>query len=323
MKKLALIALMALTASAQSPMPRDEKIEMVAQDLHALGRVATVAKDLPDSRQILLSIADSDIDMLRIPRPDGTYQWASLQREEASRVSDEKTIEQVHTEAELRNVTISAPNAYRVVISVPQKRGVLAQNNRVWVRNVLVDSTGFDGKLTHSELPVNAWVNPGDANSVALPDIGKSVKATAELGVESGSKKAVAEVALVQAKLVDDPNSPYFPAVKRLLQIREFITAKEMNRGYLKTSIDEALLALPGELEKRAAEQARLTEERRQAAATGTMKNAIAAGDATPDVVHELSEIARLMNGTLQEQSDARMRLDQLIGTLRPPTPQP
>ncbi|HEY0143762.1 MAG TPA: hypothetical protein VGF48_22940 [Thermoanaerobaculia bacterium] len=323
MKKLALIALVALTASAQSTMPRDEKIDLVAQDLHALGRVATVAKDLPESRQILLSIVDSDVDMLRIPRPDGTYQWASLQREEASRVTDEKTIEQVHTEAELRNVTISAPNAYRVVISVPQKRGVLAQNNRVWVRNVLVDSTGFDGKLTHTELPVNAWVNPGDANTVALPDIGKSVKATAELGVESGSKKAVAEVALVQAKLIDDPNSPYFPAVKRLLQVREHITAKEMNRGHLKTSIDEALLALPGELEKRAAEQARLVEQRRQAALGGTMKHAITLGDATPDVVHELSEIARLMNGTLQEQSDARMRLDQLIVTLRPPTPRP
>lgn len=323
MKKLALIALVALTASAQSTMPRDEKIDLVAQDLHALGRVATVARDLPESRQILQSIVDSDIDMLRIPRPDGTYQWASLQREEASRVTEEKTIEQVHTEKELRNVTVSAPNAYRLVVSVPQKRGVLSQNNRVWVRNVLVDSTGFDGRTTHTELPVNAWVNPGDANTVALPDIGKSVKATAELGVESGSKKAVAEVSLVQAKLVDDPNSPYFPAVKRLLQVREFVTAKEMNRGYLKTSVDEALLALPGELEKRAADQARMAEERRMAVASGTMKNAIAAGDATPDVIHELSEIARMMNGTLQEQTDARARLDQLIGTLRPPTPQP
>lgn len=323
MKKLLCLAFVALTASAQTPMPRDEKIDIVAQDLHALGRVTTLAKDLPDSRQVLLAIVDSDVDMLRMPRPDGTYEWASLQREEASRVTDEKTIEQVHTEQALRNVTVSAPNAYRVVITVPAKRGVLAQNNRVWVRNVLVDSTGFDGKTTHTELPVNAWVNPGDANSVALPDIGKSVKATAELGVESGSKKAVAEVALVQAKLVDDPNSPYFPAVKRLLQIREFVTAKEMNRGYLKTAVDEALLALPGELEKRAAEQARIVEERRAAVASGTMKNAIAIGDATPDVIHEISEIARMLSGTLQEQTDARARLDQLIGTLKPPTPQP
>ena len=319
MKKLTIAATLALTAtvlSAQSPMPRDEKVDLLAQDLHTLGRVATVAKDLGESRQVLQSITDSDIDMLRMPRPDGTYEWASLQREEGGRVADEKTLEQVYTEKELRNVTVTAANAYRVVVTVPQKRGVLSANNRVWVRNVLVDSTGFDGKTTHTELPVNAWVNPGDANGIALPDIGKSVKATAELGVESGSKKAVAEVALVQAKLVDDPNSPYFPAVKRLLQIRDFIVAKDLNRGYLKNAVDEALLALPGELEKRTEEQAAIIERRKQAAAMGTMTGAITIGDATPDVIAELRAIGKLLSGTLAEQGEGRARLDALVGKL-------
>jgi len=181
------------------------------------------------------------------------------------------------------------------------------------VLNILVDSTGFDGKITHREIAVNAWVNPGDANGTALPEIGKSVKATAELGVDSGEKKAVAEVALLQAKLVDDPTSPYFPAVKRLLQIREIASKKDIDRGLLKSTIDEALLATPGELEKRAAEQAAAADRRKAAAGAGT----IAPGDATPDVVAALQDVSKLLGGTLQDQTDARARLQKLIDSLQ------
>lgn len=296
----------------------DKNIEMLANDLHALARVTGVAEDINRSRQILLAITDSDIDTLRMPRGDGTYKWASLQREEGGRVRDEKAIEYVYTEKELRNVLVTGANGYRVEVLVPKKRSTFNANNRVWVRNILVDSTGFDGKITHHELPVNAWVNPGDANGVALPEIGKSVKVTAELGVESGNKAAVAEVAIVQAKLVDDPNSPYFPAVKRLLQVRELAAAKDINRGALKNTLDEALLSLPGQLEKRTAEQAEAARVRKLMAEQGTTTGAINLGDATPDVVNELAEIARLLSGTLQEQTDGRARLDALTTKLKP-----
>jgi len=288
----------------------DPKLDMLSTDLHALARVTALAQDVERDRQVLLAITDDDIKSLRMPREDGTYKWASLQREEASRVKDEKTVEQVSTEAMLKSVTVTATNAYRVDITAPKKRALLAENNRVYVRKVLVDSTGFDGKTTHTEIPVMAWVNPGDTNSVALPEIGKSVKATAELGVESGSKKAVAEVALVQAKLVDDPQSPYFPAVKRLLIIRDAIAESDINRGRVKNAVDEAILALPGELEKRAADQKRMLEQRAMA------KETITAADASPDVVTALNEIGRLMNGNVTDQTDARTKLNELIGKL-------
>ena len=296
----------------------DRNIANLRNDLHALSRVTGVAEDLGRSRQVLLAITDANVETLRGPRGDGTYQWASLQREEGGRVTDEKTIEHVHTEQELRYITLTAANAYRAEVTVPRKRSAFAANNRVWVRNVIVDATGFDGRTMHHEMPVNAWVNPGDATGVPLPDIARSAKVTFELGVESGNKAAVAQAAVVQAKLVDDAKSAYYPAVVKLLQIRELAAARDMNRGALKNTIDEAILALPGELEKRAAEQARLAEERRQAALTGTTSGAIALGDATPDVTVELAEIARMLGGTLQEQTDARARLDALLGKLRP-----
>ena len=96
-----------------------------------------------------------------------------------------------------------------------------------------------------------------------------------------------------------------------------------MNRGALKNTIDEALLSLPGELEKRTAEQEEAARVRRQMAETGTTTGSINLGDATPDVVLELSEITRMLSGTLQEQTDARARLDALVTKLKPATQPP
>src|SRR5436190_1388731 len=290
----------------------DEKIDLVASDLRTSTRIAALAAELNDSRQVMLAIVDNDVETLREKRDDDTYRWASLQREEASRVKDQKAVERVQSEKELREVTVTATRAYRVEVSVPTKRNLVSANNRVYVRNVIVDSTGFDGKTTHQEIPVNAWVNPGDANGVALAEIGKSVKATVELGVETGEKKAVADVALLQAKLVDDPASPYFPAVQRLLRIREVVAAKEMNRGVIKSVVDEALLAVPGEMEKRAAQQAAAAGRRKQPAS-----GKINPGDATPDVIAAVQEVSRLLGGTLQDQTDARTKLKALADSLQ------
>jgi hypothetical protein len=322
------LLLFALTAFAQdkqqteaqqpaAPQP-DEKTEMIARDLHALGRISSLAQNLGDMRQVMLAIVDNDIRDLRGPRDDGTYQWASLQREEGGRIKDEKTIEQVYTEKELRHVTVSGPNGYRFEVYVPKKRGTFSANNRVWIGKVHAEITDFDGKVTTHDVEVNNWVNPGDSEGGPLPVIGKSVRATVDLGVESGNKVAVAEVALVQAKLVDDPNSPYFPAVKRLLQIRDFVVAKELNRGHIKNAVDEGMLSLPGELEKRLAAQEEAARVRKMMAEVGTTTGSIALGDATPDVVNELAEVSRMMQGTLQEQTEARTRLEALIASLKP-----
>ncbi|HXG59540.1 MAG TPA: hypothetical protein VNL91_11005 [Thermoanaerobaculia bacterium] len=314
----------ALGQSEAPAPPPDENVERLAGDLRALARIAELAEKLENVRQVMVAIIDQDVDLLRGPREDGTYRWASLQRQEGSRVRDEKTIERVHSERELREVTVSAPNVYRVEVVVPRKRGVLAANNRVFVRNVRVDSTGFDGRTMQQTIPVNAWVSPGDSTGVPLPDIGRSVKATAELGVESGSRSAVAQVALVQAKLVDDPASPYFPAIRRLDQLRNIVERDSIDRGQLKSSVDEALLSLPGELEKRVAGQKAAEDRRRQLAMAGETKGKIEPGDATPDVLAAIEEIGRLLGGTLQEQTEARTKLTALVEELRPrPRPQP
>jgi hypothetical protein len=325
MKQIAVAAAFVLLAfpvlaqdQSQASLPSDSHTEMLAKDLHAVGRVASVAEEVGRERQVMLAIIDDDIKDLRMPRDNGTYQWASLQREEGGRVKDEKTIEQVYTEKELRHVTVTGANAYRFEVYVPKKKSTFSANNRIWVGSVHAEITGFDGKVTTHDVAVNAWVNPGDSNGGPLPSIGKSVKATVDLGVESGNKQAVAEVALVQAKLVDDPASPYFPAIKRLLPIRDLITAKDINRGAIKNAVDEAELALPGELDRRVASQQEAARVRKMMAEAGTRTGTINIGDATPDVTVELSEITRLLAGNVQEQTEGRTRLEKLITTLKP-----
>src|SRR6185436_12959645 len=97
---LVVITLAAAALAAQTP-SHDDPIDALAQDLRTLARITTLAKDLGDTKQVMLAIVDNDVERLRGPRPDGTYEWASLQRQEASRVADEKSIEQVQTEKEL------------------------------------------------------------------------------------------------------------------------------------------------------------------------------------------------------------------------------
>src|SRR5512142_3424734 len=117
------IFLSAVCASAQM-LPRDEKVDQITSDFRTISRVASLSKDLGDNRQVMQAIVDNGLDMLREKRGDETYRYASLQREEAGRVKDQKAVERVQSEKELREVTIAAPNAYRVEVSVPTKRNL-------------------------------------------------------------------------------------------------------------------------------------------------------------------------------------------------------
>src|SRR5690242_19889961 len=110
-----------LAATVATP---DPKIAQVDADFHALSRIANLSDNPHDNKQVMLAIVDNDLETLREKRPDESYRWASLQREEASRVKDQKSVERVQTEKELREVTLTAANAYRVEVSIPTKQGI-------------------------------------------------------------------------------------------------------------------------------------------------------------------------------------------------------
>lgn len=293
-------------------------LENLAIDLRGLSRVVALAPELGQARPLILALVDEDIDRLREPRGDGSFRWASLKAEEASRVKEEKSVEAVSTESRIDTITVSAAKAYRLMVTVPQKRSLVSANNRVFVRNALVDWTGFDGQSRKTEIPLNVWIEPGNSHSALLPDITKSAKVTFELAVESGSKKAVAEAALLQARLVDDPASPYFPAVRRLLQLRDAAASKSASRGSIRTLVDEATASLPGEWERSLAEQTARAEQRKLMLERGEIISEIRPGDASPDVIRTLHDAMIKLSGTLKEQQKAREELQLLFAKLQP-----
>lgn len=295
------------------------RIQSLRDDLVTIARVSELAENLGENRQVLTAILDHQIETLREPRGDGTYRWASLEREEGGRKTEEKHLERVHSEETLDQVSVSASNAYRLAVALPQKRGLLSANSRVFVRNAVIDWTAFDGTSHKTDLPIDAWIEPGATHDLALPEIGSNVHATVHLGVESGGKRAVAELSLLEAKLVDDPANPYYSAIRRLVDIRTIAGRKDIRRGELEIAVDEALLTLPGELEKRVAEQQAQIAEREAAVLAGAPRGSIEVGDAAPDVIAALREIGRKLAGTLEEQAAARADLEALTTALAPP----
>ncbi|HVT43781.1 MAG TPA: hypothetical protein VMT00_05275 [Thermoanaerobaculia bacterium] len=307
-----------VSSAAAAPDPR---LETLAVDLKALARIVDLSRDLNREKELIQILVNDDIEALREPRPDGTYRWASLQRVEDVRVKEEHRLRRVSTEQILDTVTMSASNPYRLEIRIPSQRGFLRSNTKVYVRNVVIDATGYDGKTTRTELPVNLWIDPKDGHGIPLPEIAKSAQVTVELGVESGGERAVAEISLLQAKLVDDPQSPNYPAVRRLLQIQELASRDSLPRVELRNVIDEAILNIPGELEKRLAMREVELALRKQMLERGETAGLVTVGDATPDVLVELQHVLRLSRGTVDEQNEARTRLESLLASLTPPAP--
>lgn len=302
----------------------DERMEMLRIDLKALQRIVSLSPELEAERRLIRAILDDEIDVLREPRGDGTYRWAALQREEGSREKVEKSLEKVYTESELHRATVTGKRAFRVVVTAPRKRNFFSSNHPVYVADVVAELTHFDGRVASHTIPVDVWVKPGDSHGIPLPDIARSARVEVRLGVESGKALALAEVAILEAKLVDDPQSPFYPAVSRLLMLEQLARGDRIDRTQLKTVLDEMVLSLPGELERRIAAQRAREAEMRQLAASGQEKGAIAPGDASPDVIRELREIRSLLEGTLTQQTEGRNRLDALLLRFAPnPAPQP
>lgn len=299
----------------------EKKLSDIGVDFKAFYRMAEFCDDLAACAGVIRKVAEQNLEMLREPRDDGSYRWASFQRVEAGRTSLEKEILKVHTEATLDTIELTGKRSYRVVVTAPKKRSLVSSNNKVFVKNVVADVTGMDGKTRTVEVPVGVWVNPGDSHSVPLDDIAISARVKVNVGVESGTKKAVASVALLEAGLVDDPLNPFHPAVRRLNTIVTIVKEKTVSRGQLKAVAEEAVLDLPGEMAKMMELREASLKRLRQLTETGQAAGTIAVGDATPDVIHELSKAAKLLTGTVAEQEEGRKSLDALIQRLSPPPP--
>ncbi|PYQ31602.1 MAG: hypothetical protein DMF56_00375 [Acidobacteria bacterium] len=209
---LILMFLFAASALAQpsSIVQQTPFVQQVSDDALVVDRVAQASKrDLP--RDLLKRIVNEDVDLLRGKRPDGSFQYATYERFEAARATQSFSVQPRKDQMETDEVKGSF--IYRVVLEVPTRRLLVRKNLPVWIERVDIEMVAEGKSQTErSSVDVKAWMQPGDVKPIDLPAVARQVK----IGiVANGDPKGYGnlDVVLVQARIVDNADSPYAQAV--------------------------------------------------------------------------------------------------------------
>ena len=296
MKKLVpLIFFAATTLHAQTPVP----VARVSEDAKVVDRVAEVNKrDLP--RDLLRRIVNEDIDLLRGKRSDGTYQYAAYEKMEASRVTDSFSVDPEKKETVLE---VRGPFVYRLTLSAPSRRMLVTRNRRVWVDRVEIEYVPEKDPAKKSQIVnVGAWIEPGTSKNIDLDDIARQATVRVHAHAdESGYGNLV--LTLIQARVFDDPHSPYADAVASEKAILRAIDHDDV------ASMRAMAQRIAGTLQP-------------SAVASVPVKPAPASVDvvaprADPDLLAELQAIEDLLTGNETERRQGLDRLHQLVRRLR------
>lgn len=300
-----------LTVACSTVLLADDISRRVAEDARVVRRIAEVSRrDYPE--KLVGRILDEDLELLRGRRTDGTYAYAHYEREEAGRDSDRFAV-RARDENRLDTHELSGETVYRVIVGVPSRRLLVAKNRRAFIDRVTVEYTPFEGSRVARDFEVGRWLELGESETIDLPEIAKRAKVTVHARVADGEGgPATVQITLVRARLVDDPRSPYAPAVRTLKSLR--------------TASDER------ELAKVKSTSARLSDELASAPLSDVSTNiAVFPDRAAPpprasdleamphvEIYMELQRIEDLLTGTEGERRDGLDALHQLVRRLRP-----
>ena len=297
MKVTAMLLFLTATASLAQTTPA-----RVADDAKVIDRVAEASrKDLP--QELLKRIVNDDIEILRGKKSDGTYQYAGYEKMEASRVSDSFSVDPQKTETVL---DLKAPFVYRVVLGAPSRRMVVTRNKHVYVDRVEIEYIPLNDsakKVQTSRL--GTWIEPGTSKNVELNEIARqaTVRVYAHADEEGYGNLALT---LIQAKVFDDPTSPYADAVASEKAILSAIDHQDV------ASIRAMAQRIIGSLQPNVATQVASIPVRPPAASVE-----VTAPKPDVEVYTELQAIEDLLTGTEAERRQGLDRLHQLVRKLR------
>lgn len=292
--------LVASNLVAQNPAAR------VAEDAMVIDRVAEASKrDLPVD--LLTRIVNEDIELLRGRRADGSYEFATFERFEAGRVTNSYSINPRADKME--TVELRGSNIYRVIVDVPNRRMVVRRNNPVWVERIDVDFIGEGSTTTQQRsFDVKSWLQPGEVRPIDLPVIARQVTAKVIATADPKHGYGNVDIALVQARIVDNANSPYAEAVTSAKAVLRALEGGQVPA--LRTAAQRMRDALGG-----SAATATFTTPR---AASSEMTVTARPDNATRlELQTELQIIEDLLTGTESERREGLDKLHQLIRRMR------
>lgn len=301
---LAVVLLAATALVAQSP------TERVAIDAAVIDRVAEASKrDLPTD--LLQRIITQDIEWLRVPRPDGTYEYASYERFEAGKTTHDFSI-QPKGDDRLQTVEARGAFIYRVILESPSRRLLLVKNRPVYVERVDIEYMPQGSSRSETQvLEVKALLQPGEVRPIDIPVVARqaTVRVHARADEKNGYGNIV--VSLVQARIVDSPQSPYADAITAAKGIQRALGSKDVPSiramaARMRDSLHPGVLSTPARIEPRVA------------------VTPLPATEAKPDTASELElytelqVIEDLLTGNEAERRDGMDRLHQLVRRMRP-----
>lgn len=303
----AAVFLFAAVASAQDAVP----VQRVVRDAMVIDRVAEASKkDLPTG--LLKRIVNEDVDLLRGKRADGSFQYATYERLEASRQTSSFSI-QPRKEDELQKTEIRGVWVYRLLISSPARRMVVTKNRQVYIDRVELEFIPEAGSGTQSHVvKVEAWLAPGEVTPIDFPAVAK--QGTARVFARADGEKGYGNIVLtlVQAKIIDNADSPYADTVASLKAIQRAIDGGEV------PSIRAMATRIQESLGGRAAATPVVAPAPAAATSASTVNVVAASEPADNSALHkELQEVEDLLTGNEAERRQGLDRLHQLVRKYR------
>ena len=301
--------LFAAVASAQDAVP----VQRVVRDAMVIDRVAEASKkDLPTG--LLKRIVNEDVDLLRGKRADGSFQYATYERLEASRETKSFSI-QPRKDEELQKTEIRGTWVYRLLVSSPARRMVVTKNRKVYIDRVeleFIPEAGSSGTQSHV-VKVEAWLAPGEVTPIDFPAVAK--QGTARVFARADGEKGYGNIVLtlVRAKIIDNADSPYADTVASLKAIQRAIDGGEV------PSIRAMATRIQESLGGRAAAATPLVAPAPAPATSASTVNVVAASEPVDNsgLHKELQEVEDLLTGNEAERRQGLDRLHQLVRKYR------
>ena len=283
------------------------QIQKVADDAIVFDRLGEVAKrDLPTD--LLKRLIAEDIDLLRGRRGDGTFEFATYERLEAARQTSSHSIQP--SKEKMDTTEIRGAFVYRVIVEVPKRRLLVGRNRPVWLERIDVEYIPQGSSAMQvTTLEVKAWLQPGEVRPIDLPAVGRQVTVKVIATADPGNGYGNIEVTLVQARIVDNPDSPYADAVGAAKAIQR---ALDNNDVKSMRSMAQRMRASLGAAAPRVA-----------TAATPAASSIDVRPSSTTDIAaqlelqSELQLIEDLLTGNESERREGLDRLHQMIRRLR------
>lgn len=186
--------------------------QRVANDAMVVDRLAEVSNKRELPTELLKRIVNEDIELMRGKRSDGSYQYATWERFEASRIKEGFSVQARADKME--TLEVKGAYVYRVILDAAERKLIVRKNRPVWVERVDLEYIAVGSTQAEVQsVEVKAWMQPGEVRPIDFPAIARQATVKVIATAEEKGGYANLTVLLVQARIVDNVDSPYADAV--------------------------------------------------------------------------------------------------------------